>query len=29
MENTPRLCDTLIQILSQHRKWLDVRHRKT
>lgn len=29
MENTPRLYDTLIQVLSQHRKWLDVRHMKT
>lgn len=29
MENTPRLYDTLVQVLSQHRKWLDVRHLKT
>jgi hypothetical protein len=29
MENTPRLYDTLVQMLSQHRKWLDVRHRQT
>jgi len=29
MENTPRLYDTLVQVLSQHRQWLDVRHRKT
>lgn len=29
MENTPRLYDTLVQMLSQHRKWLDVRHLKT
>lgn len=29
MENTLRLYDTLIQVLSQHREWLDVRHRKT
>ena len=25
MENTLRLYDTLIQVLSQHRNWLDVR----
>jgi hypothetical protein len=29
MENTPRLYDTLVQVLSQHRNWLDVRHLKT
>ncbi len=29
MENTPRLYNTLLQMLSQHRKWLDVRHLKT
>lgn len=29
MENTPRLYDTLVQMLSQHRQWLDVRHLKT
>ena len=29
MENTPRLYDTLVQVLSQHRQWLDVRHRQT
>jgi hypothetical protein len=29
MENTPRLYDTLVQVLSQHREWLDVRHRQT
>jgi hypothetical protein len=29
MENTPRLYDTLVQVLSQHRQWLEVRHLKT
>ena len=29
MENTPRLYDTMVQVLSQHRQWLDVRHLKT
>lgn len=29
MENTPRLYDTLVSVLSQHRNWLDVRHVKT
>jgi hypothetical protein len=29
MENTPRLYDTLLQVLSQHAKWLDRRHRQT
>jgi len=29
MENTPRLYDTLFEVLSQHRNWLDVRHLKT
>ena len=29
MENTPRLYDTLVEVLRQHRKWLDVRHLKT
>jgi len=29
MENTLHLYDTLIQVLCQNRKWLDVRHRKT
>lgn len=29
MENTPRLYDTLVAILCQHRNWLDVRHVKT
>jgi Transposase DDE domain len=29
MENTPRLYDTLVHVLSQHRKWLDQRHLKT
>ena len=25
-EHTPSLYDTLVQVLRQHRKWLDVRH---
>jgi hypothetical protein len=29
MENTPRLYDTLVMILSQHRNWLDLRHLQT
>ncbi|MGD2207752.1 MAG: transposase [Anaerolineae bacterium] len=29
MENTPRLYDTLITVLSQHRNWFDRRHLKT
>lgn len=29
MEDTLRLYNTLIQVLSQHRQWLDVRHLKT
>jgi hypothetical protein len=29
MENTPRLYDTLVTVLGQHRKWLDIRHLKT
>ena len=29
MGNTPRLYDTLVGLLSQHRNWLDVRHMKT
>lgn len=29
MENTLRLYYTLVQVLSQHRKWLDVRHMRT
>jgi hypothetical protein len=29
MENTPRLYDTLVFVLSQHRNWLDLRHLKT
>jgi hypothetical protein len=29
MENTLRFYHTLIQILRQHRNWLDVRHLKT
>jgi hypothetical protein len=29
MEDTPRLYDTLVYILSQHQKWLDRRHLKT
>ncbi len=29
MENTPYLYDTLLQVLGQHSKWLDLRHRKT
>jgi hypothetical protein len=29
MENTPRLYDTLVQVLSQHAKWGDQRHLKT
>ena len=29
MENTSRLYETLIQVLGQHRNWLDVRHFKT
>jgi hypothetical protein len=29
MENTPRLHDILVQVLSQHDEWLDVRHVKT
>jgi hypothetical protein len=28
MENTPRLYDTLISVLSQHQNWLDRRHLK-
>ena len=29
MEKTPRLYDTLVAVLSQHRNWLDLRHLKT
>ena len=29
MENTPRLYDTMVAVLSQHRNWLDLRHLKT
>ena len=29
MESTPRLYDTLVHVLSQHRNWLDRRHFKT
>ena len=29
MESTPRLYDTLVQVLSQHQKWVDLRHLKT
>jgi Transposase DDE domain len=29
MENTPYLYDTLLDVLSQHSKWLDRRHRQT
>jgi len=29
MEGTPRLYDTLVQVLSQHQNWLDRRHLKT
>jgi hypothetical protein len=29
MENTPRLYDTMVGVLSQHEKWADVRHLKT
>ena len=29
MENTPYLYDTLVQMLCQHRNWLDLRHLKT
>jgi hypothetical protein len=29
MENTPYLYDTLLQVLRQHRNWLDLRHLKT
>jgi hypothetical protein len=29
MENTPRLYDTLVDVLSQHTKWVDQRHLKT
>jgi hypothetical protein len=29
MENTPYLYETLVQVLRQHRNWLDLRHLKT
>jgi hypothetical protein len=29
MENTPRLYATLVEVLRQHRQWLDVRHLQT
>jgi hypothetical protein len=29
MENTPYLYETLVQVLRQHRSWLDLRHLKT
>jgi len=29
MENTPYLYDTLLQVLGQHSKWFDLRHRQT
>ena len=29
MKGTPRLYDTLVQVLSQHQNWVDRRHLKT
>jgi hypothetical protein len=29
MESTPRRYDTLVDVLHQHQKWLDLRHLKT
>jgi signal recognition particle GTPase len=29
MEGTPRLYDTLVQVLSQQQNWVDLRHLKT
>jgi hypothetical protein len=29
MDNTPYLYDTLLDVLGQHSKWLDFRHRQT
>jgi polynucleotide 5'-kinase involved in rRNA processing len=29
MEATPRLYDTLVQVLRQHQNWVDRRHLKT
>ena len=29
MEHTPRLYDTLVQVLGQHPHWVDLRHRKS
>ena len=29
MEGTPRLYDTLVQVLGQHENWVDRRHLKT
>ena len=29
MEATPRLYDTLVQVLRQHQNWVDLRHLKT
>jgi hypothetical protein len=29
MESTPRLYDTLVDVLHQHQKWLDLRHLQT
>lgn len=29
MESTPRLYDTLVDVLSQHANWVDRRHLKT
>ena len=29
MEGTPRLSETLVQVLNQHQNWLDRRHLKT
>ena len=29
MESTPRLYDTLVDVLGQHQNWLDLRHLKT
>jgi hypothetical protein len=29
MEGTPRLYDTLVEVLSQHQNWVDLRHLKT
>ena len=26
MENSTRLYDTIVRLLSQHKKWLDIRH---